>query len=285
VGRRKEPKSSLNIEKHPLEGRLEKHLDMLKFERRLQPKSVELYQLELGLLLRLLPNPSNLDVLKKHLKSMEPTTVHRKLVMWNSFLSECDAPWKNCLSEIRAPKLRKLEPVFLTEEESFRLEQVCFRTQPQVRNRLFVMLALRLGLRVSEILALKYSDVEEKWLRIQRKGGKVQRLPLSQSLSSLFNQWRIENISSADDFVFFGKDRREALSSRSAQHLVSRLRVLAKIEKAITPHSLRHTFATNLAAKGANLAALKEILGHERLTTTERYLHVTPQHLVETLGL
>jgi len=273
---------------HPLQKQAESWLKELEEDRRLGRKTIAHYKLELALLLELLPSADDTFPLRDHLRHMAAATHLRKLNIWRSFLKTCEHPWKSALDHLKNPKLRRKQPLFLTEEEAFQLEQACYRSPQMTRDRLFVALGLQLGLRLSEILGLKFSAVEGAWLRILRKGEKEQRLPLSPSLQTLISQWKAERVAAEGDWIFPGVprlDRDEPLTPRAAQALLERLRKLAGLQKEISPHSLRHSFATKLAAEGANLAALKEILGHERLTTTERYLHVTPKHLQEALGL
>jgi site-specific recombinase XerD len=268
---------------HPLSEKLASYLDSLQHERGLQASTIKLYSIELNVLLKLLPRADS-SLLRYNLRKLSPVTQWRKLVIWRSFLLTCQSPWRELLADFRTPKIRQKEPSFLTEDEAFRLESVCYKTKHISRNRLLIALALQLGLRLSEILRLKFSDIEEGWLKIYRKGGREQRLPLTPGLQALINFWKAEAIAQNDSWIFSGRSS-EPMSPRSAQLLLKELATKAGIQKKISPHTLRHTFATTLASRGANLAALKEILGHQRITTTERYLHVTPTHLRETLGL
>lgn len=269
---------------HPLEPALFDYLAGLKMERRLKESSLQSYRAEIEILLKLMPESENPTALKNYLFEKAPATHLRKLIIWKAFLKTCPAPWNQILKPFKLPRLRVKQPRFLTEQEVFQLEAVGYKSENQLRDRLFLAFALQMGLRLSEILRLKFSDIEEGWLKIVRKGEKEQRLPLSQSLQALIGTYLREKKRLPSDWIFPGRDSRH-LTPRSAQMLLERLRKRAKIEKKISPHALRHTFATQLAARGASLAALKELLGHEKITTTERYLHVTPTHLQETLAL
>lgn len=278
-------KKSQRIRKsHELDRLKERYLERLRDERRLSTSSLSLYERELSLLLDLIPSSEDCGELRKNLRSQAPATATRKLIIWRSFLATCRAPWATLLDDIQAPKLRQMQPLFLDENESFLLEHACYKSSFLNRDRLLVGLMLQLGLRLSEVLQLKFKNFESDWLIFIRKGENQQRLPLTPAVKTLFQAVQNERNANSDDFVFEGRGR-ERLSSRGAQMIIDRLRKAAKIEKKITPHSLRHTFASTLAAKGASLAALKEILGHKKITTTERYLHVTPDHLRETLTL
>lgn len=269
---------------HPLSKAAEEYLRVLQDERRLSTSSLRLYSRELRLLFRHLPQPKILEDVRTHLRNSSPATASRKLIIWRSFLETCNTPWRTALDSIQSPKIRQKQPLFLTEDEAFRLEHACYRSKEISRNRLLIGLMLQLGLRLSEVLALKFEDFEGGYIRLMRKGEKEQRLPLSHALATLLANVKQERRPQPTDPVFGGRTQ-EVLTARGAQVILESLRKLAKIDKKISPHSLRHTFASNLAAKGASLPALKEILGHKKITTTERYLHVTPDHLKETLNL
>jgi site-specific recombinase XerD len=274
----------MGVNSHPLDEFLTDYLSELESQSRLQPSTLKIYQGELKQLLNLMPTINDLPNLRAFLSKKSAATHVRKLVIWKSFLSTCPDPWRHLLDGLRSPKIRTKQPLFLTEEEQFRLETVCYKSSQLSRDRLFIALALQLGLRLREILELKFSDIELQWIRVVRKGGNEQRLPLSPALKMLIHSWREEINPEPTDYLFGGRQG-GAFSSRAAQLLLEKLRKMAGLQKKITPHSLRHTFASTLAARGASLVALKEILGHQKLSTTERYLHVTPAHLQETLSL
>lgn len=268
-----------------LESCLKAYLKALEEEKRLQKGSLNSYRIELELLLRLLEeNGAQEAALKEHLSSKSPATHRRKLLIWKGFLKSCPEPYSQLLTQTKQPKLRQKQPQFLTEDEAFRLENACFKSKQKNRNRMFIALGLQLGLRLSEILNLRFEDFEaDGWLRLIRKGGKEQRLPLSPSLVIAARDWKAELRAKDTDYVFPGNSGNK-MSSRNAQKTLDQLAKLAGIQKKIHPHSLRHSFATKLAAKGVSLASLKEILGHASITTTEKYLHVTPEHLRQALG-
>lgn len=262
---------------------LAEYLQSLRDERGLLPSTLRIYRHELQRVCEILQRP-DLKALRTQLQRSSPATQWRKYIIWKGFLSKCPSPWNTLLDNFSLPKVRRKQPLFLTETEVFQLETVCYKSSAVSRNRLFIALAVQLGLRLSEILGLRFSNIEAGWLRILRKGGKEQLLPLSPTLTTLLQAWKSELSAQPSDWIFPGRSG-EPMTPRGAQHILKTLAALAGIQKPISPHSLRHTFATQLASRGANLAALKEILGHQRLATTERYLHVTPEHLRDTLSL
>lgn len=272
------------IERHPLFKPLKAYIDSLEYERRLSPLSINVYSYELRRLLLLLEDPVDTLAVKQHLRALAPATATRKIVIWRNFLKSCVSEWAASLDKIALPKIRQKQPLFLTEQEAFALEHACYRSHHLHRDRLLVALMLQLGLRLSEVIQLRFRDFEGAWLRILRKGGKEQRLPLSPQLKVLFESYKALRTNDLNSLIFEGRGR-EQLTPKGVQEIIERLRKSAGIEKKISPHSLRHTFASQLAAKGASLVALKELLGHQKITTTERYLHTTPDHLRQTLNL
>jgi|GEM_PF-5039454 len=256
-------------------------IQRLRQQSRLQDSSLRLYEREIQILIQILEK-GDPEKLLLHLSEKSPATHQRKLIIWRSFLRDCPPPYCHYLENFKNPIIRQKLPRFLNEDEAFRLESACYRSAQPLRDRLFVSLGLQLGLRVSEILQLRFKDFEADWLRVLRKGGKEQRLPLTGSIQANFAFFKKERKPMDEDFVFQGRSGRP-MSVRNAQKIISRLAELADLKIKISPHSLRHSFATQLASNGANLAVLKELLGHQSLTTTERYLHISPQHLRSSL--
>lgn len=265
-----------------IEEKLPSFLNELQNERRLLPSSLNNYNQEIGLFFRILKQGGK-PGLKEYLSKLAPATHLRKLIIWRSFLQFCGSDYSEFLKDFKQPKIRQKEPRFLNENEIFKLEAACFRSKHRLRDRLMISLGLELGLRIQETLNLRCQDFESDWLKITRKGGKVQRLPLTASLQAQFHFFKQEKIPNPgpEEFVFAGLNG-QALTVRAAQKIIRKLADSAGL-KEVHPHALRHSFATRMAANGISLAVLKEFLGHQRLQTTERYLHITPQHLKEGL--
>jgi len=262
-----------------LEGEVVAYLEGLREDRRLLPSSLRLYERELESLCRLWKK-AGVGAVLEQLRPLSPATARRKLLIWKAFGR---ARGLDLNLPERLPRLRESLPRYLSEEEIFRLESACYRSSQVRRNRLLVALGLELGLRLSEILGLRFADLEGNWILVRRKGGKEQRLPLSPSLLSHLTAWKRESGGGLSDYVFPGRGA-GPLSPRAAQKIFENLGKAARIEN-LHPHCLRHSFASRLAARGASLVALKELLGHRSIATTERYLHASPEHLRETLGL
>lgn len=265
---------------HPLENRMHEFLREQQEERRLQASSIENYLIEIKDLLRHLEDPSELHGIRTYLGFKATATHAKKLIVWKKFLHTCEEPWKSCLDSLKMPRVKRKLPRFLEKHEVQMLLNACTTT----REALFISLAVQLGLRLSELLALKFIDVEGDFLRVHRKGDKEQRLPLNAELKRLI-QVEFETRRALKRDPILANWKGAHLTKAGIHGILKELVHRAGLTKSISPHSLRHTFATSLAAKGANLHALKELMGHSSIVTTERYLHVTPEHLRKTLEL
>jgi len=156
----------------------------------------------------------------------------------------------------------------LNQDEYDRLVNSCIT----FREKLVIWTLLDTGLRVSELCNLRGKDIQwqEKCIVVWGKGGrfglrkKRRVVPFTFRVSLLFQTW-------------FTINDRISLSPRSIQRLVKKVANKARITKPVTPHVLRHTFATNCVKKGVSTASLKKILGHDRLETTEIYLNICPE--------
>ena len=160
----------------------------------------------------------------------------------------------------------------LRAEEADRLCNACQTTE----EKLVLWTLLDTGLRVSELCGLTPQQLlwQQKALRISGKGGpygkqsKKRVVPLSRRLQALLEP-------------YFALHERWFVGPRQAQKIVKRVAERARISQKVTPHVLRHTFATMALQKGISLAAVQKILGHERLGTTALYLNLTDLHVVE----
>lgn len=173
-------------------------------------------------------------------------------------------------TNIKTPKIKASLPSVLTKEEVKRLLE-CAGSE---KSRLIMMTLYSSGLRVSELTKLKWKDLELKekiaWVR-SGKGSKDRMIILSELLSKSFNQ-----IPKISDYVFSGKNG--ALTTRNIQKIVHNAAKIAKINKKVTPHTLRHSFATHLLESGNDIRIIQELLGHSNLQTTQIYTHVSSEH-------
>lgn len=182
---------------------------------------------------------------------------------------------------LESPRLGEHLPEVLTTEEIDRLEQSVDLGKPEGhRNRAIIEVLYSCGLRVSELVNLKLSDLylEEQYVRIMGKGSKERLVPISQAaiheLSNWFEVRRQLNIKAGEeDYVFLNR-RGAHLTRTMILIMIKQQAIEANIQKTISPHTLRHSFATALLEGGADLRVIQALLGHESIGTTEIYTHI-----------
>ena len=149
------------------------------------------------------------------------------------------------------------------------------------RNRAIIETLYGCGLRVSELVGLKLSQlfIDERYVIIQGKGNKQRLVPISpvaiEQINLYLEQTRSRQVAKkgSEDILFLNR-RGAMLTRQMIFHIIKQLCELAGIRKVISPHTLRHSFATHLLEGGANLRAIQQMLGHESITTTEIYVHI-----------
>lgn len=188
------------------------------------------------------------------------------------------------------PKIGEHLPEVLSVEDVDRLEQACDLSKWEgQRNRTIIEVLFSCGLRVSELTNLRLSDLflTEKFIRVMGKGKKERLVPISESAVKELQYWFMDrNLMKIkpgeEDFVFLNR-RGGHLTRMMIFTIVRRLAEAAGIEKTISPHTLRHSFATALLEGGANLRAIQDMLGHERISTTQIYTHIDMHTLREEI--
>ncbi len=194
---------------------------------------------------------------------------------------------------LESPRLsRKLPDPLSIEEINQIIAEIDTNTSNGVRNLAIVETMYSCGLRVSEIIALRISDLnfEEDYITVIGKGNKERIVPIGRKAKQCINEY-LSNIRSIlrihpehRDTLFLN-NRGKGLSRIMVFYIIKELAKLADIQKNISPHTFRHSFATHLIEGGANLRAVQEMLGHESITTTEIYTHIDRQYLQETLAM
>jgi len=164
-----------------------------------------------------------------------------------------------------------------------------------LRDRAILELLFSTGLRVSELCALpRYLDWNRDEISVRGKGGKVRLVFLSESSKAAIKTYLLKRTDMSDAlFVHYGPGARSAdekenaareshhISKRSVERIVKQYAVKAGIDKRVTPHTIRHMFATDLLRNGADIRSVQMLLGHASITTTQVYTHVTDSHLKE----
>ncbi len=227
-------------------------------------------------------------------KQYSKATIARKLATLRSFykfLVKRDRIGSNPVISIRTPKQDKKLPRFLEYEEVKRL----LDTPPMdnwlgARDRAILETLYSTGIRVSELVALNMDDVDflGEVVRIRGKGKKERVAPISSSALQVIQHYmeyrnkRAESNGNFDPKVLFVNKHGGRLSTRSVRRKMDKYLKMAGLDPNISPHTLRHSFATHMLNNGADLRTVQELLGHQSLSTTQVYTHLTTARLKET---
>lgn len=231
-------------------------------------------------------------------EGMEASSIARKTSALRRFFRFCCLELDlrvNPTEALETPEMRARLPRALTLEEVERLLEVAAVGLPYVekiadalrtRDRTMVLLLYATGLRVSELVGLRLEnlDLSGGYLRVHGKGGKERLVPFApqagEQLLRYLAQARTE-LRPEGDTVFLGA-RGTPLTRQSFWRILKELARAAGLPQTLSPHGLRHSFATHLLQSGMNLRSLQMLLGHSDLSTTQIYTHVTPEHLKQT---
>lgn len=281
----------------------EEFLRHLRYERNLSPHTVRAYEGDLERFAGFLGGEGALlgsvDVavvrrflVKLHAEGYEKTSTARTLACLRTFydyLLRREKVSENPVRQVRTPRLDKRLPHFLEEDEVNRLLETSSGDGfADRRDRALLETLYGGGLRVSEATGLDLGDLQpdEGFARVRGKGSRERLSPLGSHASAAIARYlpgRAEHLARLRkdaDAVFVNKNGTR-LNVRSVRRILDRRAALAGIRKPVTPHTLRHSFATHLLNRGADLRAVQELLGHANLTTTQIYTHVTTHRLKE----
>lgn len=279
---------------------IRRYMRYLKLERNYSPNTIDAYRHDLNLLLNhlsgqgLAPTDVKLDHLQRfaawiHERGIGPKSQARILSGVRTFYHYLvvDGYLEVDPTELlESPHLPKHLPEYLTTEEVDRLEAAIDLTSAEGhRNRAIIEVFFSCGLRVSELVELKLSNLflNERFMRVVGKGGKERLVPISQravgELELWFDDRRQMRIKPGeDDYVFLNR-RGHHLTRTMILIMVKRLGEAAGIKKNLSPHTLRHSFATALLRGGADLRVIQVLLGHADIATTEIYTHMDDETL------
>ncbi|MCJ7581201.1 MAG: tyrosine recombinase XerC, partial [Candidatus Aminicenantes bacterium] len=224
-------------------------------------------------------------------RKLTKSTVARKLAAMRSFFQYCiRMKWlsDNPAKVVATPRQDKYLPSFLSEAEV-----VAFLDLPQsdmpldLRDRAILEILYATGLRVSELVGISLEDFnfKERLIRVMGKGKKERIVPFGKMAEDSLKKYMRARISifkgNIDEKALFLNYRGERLTVRSVQRIVDKYIETSAMRRKISPHSLRHSFASHLLSRGADLRAIQEFLGHESLATTQKYTHMDLKHLLE----
>jgi integrase/recombinase XerC len=226
-------------------------------------------------------------------KQYSRATVARKLATLRSFykfLVKRNQISTNPVTAVRTPKQDKKLPRFLEYEEVKRLlETPPMNTWLGARDRAIMETLYSTGIRVSELVALNMEDIDflGEVIHVRGKGKKERIAPIGASaLQTIqhymeFRNKRAQNNNNFDSKVLFVNKHGRRLSTRSVRRKMDKYLKMAGLDPAISPHTLRHSFATHMLNNGADLRSVQELLGHQSLSTTQVYTHLTTTRLKE----
>ena len=184
---------------------------------------------------------------------------------------------------LTAPKLELILPDILTNEEVTRLlNSVSGTDNLSIRNRAMLELLYATGLRVSELISLKFSnvDIEECFVKIFGKGNKERLVPFGQKAQLYLKRYlRVRN-NTKSEYLFLTR-LNKPISRIEFWRQLKQIAIKAGITKNITPHTLRHSFATHLLTGGADIRFVQVMLGHSSISTTQIYTHISQERLKE----
>ena len=221
------------------------------------------------------------------------TTVARKLSAIRSFfkyLQKNGIISENPAELVLTPKQDKTIPVYLSVDEMFRLlDSIQTDTLLGLRNRAIFETLYSSGIRVSELAAMNFSDVDfsAATVQVSGKGNKQRIVPVGNKALAAIKAYRNrlqqqKDLPSANEGPLFLNRFQTRLNPRSIARILRKLVDTVGLLTPVSPHALRHTFATHLLDAGADLRAVQELLGHKSLSTTQKYTHVSIDRLMET---
>ncbi len=183
---------------------------------------------------------------------------------------------------VSAPKAMREEQVFSLLETSDFLARVDW---VELRDKALLLLLYGCGLRISEALNIRWEDISDKVLRVTGKRNKQREVPLLNMVLRALEEYiaacpHLQKRTNKT-MLFYG-ERGKILQPAVFQRHLQKLRISLNLPEHSTPHAMRHSFATHLLSAGANLRDIQELLGHESLSTTQRYTHVDAQRLLES---
>jgi len=242
------------------------------------------------------PAPEQIDLLlfrewlaDLYRQQLSAVTIRRKLAAVRSFfafLLRDGLVSVNRAKLVRTPKApKKLPEVMSPEQTNALLDGVAAgkveRPHP-ARDRAMLELLYGCGLRVSELAGLNLEDLDraEGWLRVRGKGKKERQVPFAGKAAEALERYLAERAVVRDEPAVFLNHRRKRLTTRGIRGIVKLYAILVSGDSSVHPHSFRHAYATHLLADGADLRAIQELLGHARLSTTQKYTQVSLTELI-----
>lgn len=226
-----------------------------------------------------------------HERKLKKSSAARKLAAIRSFFQfGVKKKWvaANPAKAVSSPKQEKRVPSFLSEEEMAGFLDVPPTEKPlHLRDRAILELLYASGIRVSELVGINLEDANlgERLIRVLGKGKKERLIPFGRMAAERLSVYLRARPDLVQDGIgekaLFLNYQGRRISSRSVERIVDKYIRLTAVKRKISPHSLRHSFASHLLSRGADLRVIQELLGHESLATTQKYTHLNLGQLMD----
>ncbi len=286
---------------------LQDYKHYLKLERGLSGNSIENYSMDVEKLMLFLEDndykisPVSIEKetiqefiysISKQVNARSQSRIISGLRSFFNYLVFEDYRQTNPLDLIESPKIGRKLPDTLSTKEIDELILAIDLSKPEgERNRAIIETLYSCGLRVSELITLKLSDLffEEGFLKVTGKGNKQRFVPIDKQTIKFINIYKNEirtHLKIENEFrdTLFLNRRGRQLTRAMIFTIVRQLAERTGLKKSISPHTFRHSFATHLLENGADLRSIQLMLGHESITTTEIYMHIDRRHLSEVIN-
>lgn len=272
-------------------------------ERNLSQETVESYKIDLDSFLKSYENIIDTNQLSKNdidtfvfdlsINGYSSATIRRRISCLQTFYAflESEDIKKNILVKIDMPKLENKLPSFLNDDEvNLLLNFYNQDTKNSIRNKAIINILYSCGLRVSELINLKIDNINNSdyLIKVSGKGNKERLIPIrKEAYNDLINY--IDNVRSkiiiVDKKYLFLTNGGKKISRQLVNQILDKAAKECNIDKPVHPHTLRHSFATQLINNGASLRIVQELLGHSNLETTQIYTHMSNSKAIEAYNL
>ena len=284
---------------------IDKYLEYLKVERKYSNKTILSYKDDLieynEFLGNNFTNILNIDmnIVNNYMKylydrKITKSSISRKLSsirgLYNYLVRE-DIIKENHFNKIQNPKRELYLPKFLKDEELDKIFSVCNSNNPtEERDTLIIELLYATGVRVSELVNIKIKDInrKEKLIKVLGKGNEERMVIYNNHTKKALDTYLKDGYNyfnkKSSEYLILNKNGNK-LSERYIREIINKKVSQASLDIKISPHTLRHTFDTDILENGADLMTVKELLGHESLNTTSIYTHITNEQIKKTYNL
>lgn len=275
---------------------IESYLDFLQYERKLSKNTYESYRYNLIKITEYFDDKNILNLNEDNIREFlyncnesSKSKAHYLTVLksFYNYMVELEKINNNPCNNIKMPKLEKKLPKFLSIEEVDKLLNINLRKPVDYRNKAMLELLYATGMRISELLNLTLSNYSEEssLVKVMGKGSKERFIPIGDITIKYLNLYIKEQRNfllkdKQSEYIFVNYNGQK-MSRQGFFKILNQICADSGINKKISPHVLRHSFATHLLNNGADLRIIQELLGHENISTTEIYSHISSEKILK----